>query len=334
MAKARNLAVDIGRLIAATGVIILHLTPSTPMGENFNTLFWIFCVPFFVTTSLYFFVKSAVKSPPTRSPFKKIDRLVIPYLVWSLIYVVMRYVKFQLQGEGGFGFDVIGLIFYGTAAVQLYFIPWIICFRLQFFCGRLMFFSGRHWKNIMLGTLGMASLFGFAWYGGFEGYFSWGGGIFWLGILYSLAALFLVGLERSGLLKNSWVRWGAIASFIAVEITNYFTYTQAADNLFLKLGLPVLGGLSSTLIALTFSATSHRQWLVGLLSTTYGIYLAHHAVIEVFEFAGGRVGLELQPYDIVEKLLFGAVVLAATIALILLVRLSRRLAYVVLGDVA
>src|SRR3954471_20428010 len=84
----RNYAIDIARLIAAFGVIIIHCAPYTKAVGFIVSFFLNFCVPFFLLTSVYFFWREINKgSDPTTSLHRRLSRLFVSYAVWTLIYV-------------------------------------------------------------------------------------------------------------------------------------------------------------------------------------------------------------------------------------------------------
>ena len=57
MDKQRNLGIDLIRLVAAFGVVVIHLVPSDEFAHKFSLLFSIAAVPFFLMISLYFFIE-------------------------------------------------------------------------------------------------------------------------------------------------------------------------------------------------------------------------------------------------------------------------------------
>lgn len=130
MNSQRSLAIDIIKLVAVFGVVIIHLAPSTKVAEEFTRLFSLFAVPFFLVISLFFFINRVGILPSPGFLSLRLDRLLVPYVVWSVIYTLMRVLKYRLGGET-LPINVVGIIFFGGAAVQLYFLPLLLLFQAQ-----------------------------------------------------------------------------------------------------------------------------------------------------------------------------------------------------------
>ena len=133
--KTRLNGIDFCRGLAAFAVILVHSgdeswgLPISDGAIRFRHLFY-FAVPFFLAASFYF---STRKLPVTidRSFWqKKFERIVLPYLLWSLFYVITKTVIYSLTNKADDAqellADPIALIFLGAAAYHLYFIPLLI----------------------------------------------------------------------------------------------------------------------------------------------------------------------------------------------------------------
>lgn len=136
MSKTTRLnGIDLCRGLAAFAVILVHSGDESwglPISEaaiRFRHLFY-FAVPFFLAASFYFGTK---KTPLTinRSFWrKKFKRIVLPYLLWSLFYVVTKTIIYSLTNKTDVVqellADPIALIFLGAASYHLYFIPLLV----------------------------------------------------------------------------------------------------------------------------------------------------------------------------------------------------------------
>jgi len=94
IAQGRNEAVDVIRLFAAAGIVFVHVA-QTPTLEAWGNLFR-FAVPFYLFASLYFQANSLTRSPDRplgKYVVGRFKRLYLPFLVWSLIYLVTRDIK-------------------------------------------------------------------------------------------------------------------------------------------------------------------------------------------------------------------------------------------------
>jgi peptidoglycan/LPS O-acetylase OafA/YrhL len=131
-AKKRLLGVDLCRGIAAYAVIVVHSgdetwgVPVDPWAGIFRLSFY-FAVPFFLAASFFFTVhRRAPKSTPAFWK-SRIEKLVIPYLTWSAIYLALR-VTFFLKSNQPDRLvqliqDPIAILFFGGASYHLYFLP-------------------------------------------------------------------------------------------------------------------------------------------------------------------------------------------------------------------
>ena len=130
--KQRLVGLDLFRGIAAFAVVILHsdeglttLPASWAAIVNFSS----FAVPFFLAASFYLTIGKLSSSKPmnwrTRLP-----RLLIPYAVWSLVYVGVNLSRFVAKHEPakieGLWQNGLGIVFLGQAGFHLYFIPLLV----------------------------------------------------------------------------------------------------------------------------------------------------------------------------------------------------------------
>ncbi|MEL6495598.1 MAG: acyltransferase family protein [Cyanobacteria bacterium J06623_7] len=96
MSKTTRLnGIDLCRGLAAFAVILVHSGDETwgvPIAEaaiRFRHLFY-FAVPFFLAASFYFGTKKLPLVLDASFWQKKFKRIILPYLFWSLFYVVMK----------------------------------------------------------------------------------------------------------------------------------------------------------------------------------------------------------------------------------------------------
>jgi surface polysaccharide O-acyltransferase-like enzyme len=138
MSKSRFLGIDLFRGLAAFAVVMIHAGGEIVYSES-GTLtpdLWVriltqacqFAVPFFLATSFYFVVGKLLKSPEKFSGREflrsRVTRLLLPYVLWSLIYLTFRAVKAAQSGDlAQLVQDPIFLIFFGGSGIHLYFLP-------------------------------------------------------------------------------------------------------------------------------------------------------------------------------------------------------------------
>ena len=87
-------------------------------------------------------------------------KALVPYVVWSVIYTLMRVLKYRLGGET-LPINVVGIIFFGGAAVQLYFLPLLLLFQAQAL-SVILLFRANYWRLIGSSVALGAVLFGYS----------------------------------------------------------------------------------------------------------------------------------------------------------------------------
>lgn len=127
----RLVGIDLMKGIAAYSVAVLHagdVTNSTSVGFWATQMqrFCSFAVPFFLITSFYLLINRMHVTGKSYSLKNRFQRLIIPYAIWSIFFLLMRSAKFLLLHETD-GFekvsDVVSIIFFGAAGLPLYFLP-------------------------------------------------------------------------------------------------------------------------------------------------------------------------------------------------------------------
>lgn len=131
--KQRLVGLDVFRAIAAFAVVILHADEgisSQPAGWAGILNFSGFAVPFFLAAAFYLLLRKVCSEQKPIAWKPKLSRLLIPYGVWSLIYLgqnILRLIaKHQPEKLQGLANNFLGLIFLGQSAFHLYFIPLLV----------------------------------------------------------------------------------------------------------------------------------------------------------------------------------------------------------------
>jgi peptidoglycan/LPS O-acetylase OafA/YrhL len=317
--QTRNQSIDLFRLIAAFGVIAIHLSPSTVDGERFSAYFLSFAVPYFLIISLYYFMRRfGTLATPQIWDFR-FDRLLVPYVVWSIIYFMIRCLKYRLENKP-FDTDYLLLFFYGGASVQLYFLP--LLFLFQVFAFALLLVINEP-KRIFLMLPPLIGIFFYGYFGSINNYLGFTN--FQQNILfYVFAAWILVFLQASktGRLVNVFTGCLALGLILLHPELGYVGNFQG----------PLIGfGVASLAINCPFR--SNNTLLGFLLSCAYGIFLSHFLFLEAFELIMPKFGLALAPYSWVEKLVLSSLIALVSILFVLSVRRNRRAAYLLLGEI-
>ena len=132
--QTRLVGIDLCRAIAAFAVIFVHSgdeswgLPISDRAIQFRYLFY-FAVPFFLAASFYFGIKMPLVLDRTFWQ-KKFQRIVVPYFLWSIFYVVSKTAVFLATNDTDrvreLLSDPIAIIFFGAASYHLYFIPLLL----------------------------------------------------------------------------------------------------------------------------------------------------------------------------------------------------------------
>jgi peptidoglycan/LPS O-acetylase OafA/YrhL len=320
----RNNAIDAAKLLAAFGVVMIHLAPSTPAAQLLSQIFLSFAVPFFLTIALYFFVNKACGMERLGFSELRMDRIFIPYAVWTVVYVVLRLIKYRVQHKL-VHLDIVPALFYGGSGVQMYFLPLLLLFEAL---AMVVLLFCRKPPSLLVGIFLLVGAGFFGYIGSRENYFGFQKCLE-RGCIYVFFA-FLLRYSQSNLFgrRVNMFSGGIVAALTVVAtIVDYFPEWLA------YIGGP-LAGYSIAALALNLNfAVSEAPWRF-FLSCSYGIYLAHPVFLEAIQFAASRLGYEMAPYSVVTKLLMSLVISLCCVSLIWLMRLNRLSAYCFLGEAA
>lgn len=315
--KNRLTGVDLLRGLAIYAVIVLHsdepLTAS-PLGWATILEFSKFAVPFFLAASFYL---SFLKFYTTQKPFQlqsRAMRLLIPYGIWSAIYLGYKALKYLVDGEADkiatLLQDSIGIIFCGGAAFHLYFLPLLMIGTVLV---KLIYLLPRREINFYL----LVGLF-IVTLAGYQGLLTSGNefnnaqGAAFLTMLNSISpALTNNILVRLPAVALAWVirclpyillamiwshpklqswqfefrQWhllGAIALFIAINLVGIHILPAAVY----ELGRGYVGLLLALAVSHVLEET---PWIQDLGVASFGIYLSHLLFVESFYIIINRV---------------------------------------------
>ena len=324
MKPARNVLLDVVRLVFAFGVAAIHLAPNTPAAEKVGQSFLLFAVPFFLMAGMYFFVGRLAggETVPTARDLH-FERLWLPYLAWTLIYAALHAGK-DMAMHRPVGINVPAVALYGGAAVQMYFLPLLLLLQCWAWSVALLWRAPE--RRVLGGAIFvLATVFAV---GGRSEQALGFQAVFLSGVLYPGGAFLLWRFRDSAAFRrgNVPVAAGLVAVLLALVILG-----DPRD--LLRYGRGAVAGYAAASLALAWPV----HWRLGprtafLLGCSYGIYLAHFVFVEAFEFVAARRGWHIKPYDVSEKLGIALAVCAACVALIALVRTARLARTLLLGE--
>ena len=322
---SRNVLLDALRLVFAYGVAAIHLAPNTPAAEKIGLSFLLFAVPFFLMAGMYFFVGKVAggQSVPSARDLH-FERLWLPYLAWTIIYAGLHVGK-DLASHQPVELNLPATAFYGGAAVQMYFLPLLLLLQCWAWSVALLWRAPE--RRVLGGVLFvLAAIFAAGGKAeralGFER-------VYLEGVLYPGGAFLLWRCRNSAAF-----RWGntLLAAVVAAGMLGLVVWGDPHD--LLRFGRGPLAGYAAASLALAWPAARRplARWAAYLLGCSYGIYLAHFAFVEAFEFAAARRGWHIKPYDVPEKLGVALAVCAGCTALIALVRIWWPARALLLGE--
>lgn len=330
MQTSRNFTLDLGRCFFAYCVVFVHLGPADPCSDAVGRAFNAMSVPFFITLALYFFIQRLKpltnKDEPVISILtgQRFDRLLVPYAAWTLIYVLMRYAKHSLQDKP-FMPDWMHLIFFGGAGVHLYFLPFLMLCQ-TWVLGFFLLFQTRL-KLRAAGVICLILAFGFGLWGTLRGYLMIGPALP-QSLLYVVFATIVHWRMSRGK-----VRWPESLCYCLIVVV--LAAGQAFEILppWVEGWQMALAGFGVTMLLLNLPAIRRLPAAaVAVISTTYGVYLSHHALIETVEVAASRLGLSLVPYSLESRTFIALLACIICAFGVILIRQNRSLRYLLLGE--
>ncbi|HEX3726032.1 MAG TPA: acyltransferase [Pirellulales bacterium] len=286
-ARPRRAMLDVVRLLAAYAIVWLH-TPRSPELAG-STAIGRAAVPFFVCATIFFIWQGVVEQPARRFgsyAASRFERLYVPFLAWSAIYLAFKWGKSLFMPE--LPNDFPGFEFLWTGSFyHLWFMPFILVVSLgTFLAARWLVVRPAAEMTAGLAGLVAGTLVAVAPVPaavvGTSAEFPWN----------ALPAV-CWGVALSVLMHRKvrpWLESGAAAAMgLAVAVVCIaWVWRFGRDNL-----AENLAGVGLSLVAL---APTSAAWLARLGKfgpQAYGIYLSHLLFIKVAESLLARLGMPL-----------------------------------------
>jgi peptidoglycan/LPS O-acetylase OafA/YrhL len=310
--------VDAARAVALLGVVVIHSVESArlaPLGAV-----GLFSVPFYAFLAMYF-QAAAFRREPGRPlhthVLARLRRLYVPFLAWSVVYLIVRDVKhLVLSGQPAVRPEPYQL-WVGTAH-HLWFLPFltvvtVLTSVVGAACAR---WAAVRWAVVVLGTVGGAALAvvprpdWLNYVHGGEGYLFLQGWRALPAVVLGVALAWGLAGRQPGEGNRAagkprvatfgpWVGWaGAVVTAVALAYLMTFGYSRAART---------LGGLGWMAFALARWRGPMLAALAWAGRFSYGAYLAHVLVIEGVQAVAHRAGLGASPGLDVFTIVAGAV---------------------------
>jgi peptidoglycan/LPS O-acetylase OafA/YrhL len=133
--QKRLIGLDLCRGLAAYAVILVHSgdetwgVPIEKSAISFRLLFY-FAVPFFLSAAFYFMARKPNAGLSLDFWKSRLERLVVPYLVWSTIYLALRSIFFSTSNQFHRFIEILqdplSMAFFGGTSYHLYFLPLLL----------------------------------------------------------------------------------------------------------------------------------------------------------------------------------------------------------------
>lgn len=135
MTKAKLLGIEFCRELSTYAVILVHSgdenwgIPTDPLAIAFRSHFY-FAVPFFLAAAFYFMTAKPEIAYSPKFWRSRIERILIPYTIWSTIFAISRVIIFTLTNKNDrlqqFLQDPLAIVFFGGASYHLYFLSLLL----------------------------------------------------------------------------------------------------------------------------------------------------------------------------------------------------------------
>jgi peptidoglycan/LPS O-acetylase OafA/YrhL len=357
----RLTGIDLFRGVGAFAVAILHsgdASNSFTIDEGAVALrqFCSFVVPFFLITSFYLVIHRFSVTGKSYSIQSRVQRLLLPYAFWSIVYLVVRSAKFLLLHEAD-GFekisDIISVIFFGAASVPLYFIPLLFIGSLLLIVVEFLIKRKIPFYAIFLLFLG--STIGYQIIVDSNNYFQLGSNIAFEGV----TAIIAPNLNQNQFLRIllvflEWLMQCAPYVFAAMALNHLLLRYHpkkvpkilAWGSLIVFLGLSFLGKnwlpsviytVSRAIALFLFSIQISTQlpvssWIQSLGQCSFGIYLMHYLIIQVLRVLLGKFQPELVSHlSIASQLLFASLSFSSSWFIVAYLVRKKQLAKIMFG---
>jgi peptidoglycan/LPS O-acetylase OafA/YrhL len=324
MNNQKLLGIELCRGLAAYAVILVHSgdenwgLATDPSAIDFRLHFY-FGVPFFLAVAFYFLTAKPDIAYSASFWRSRLDRIVIPYAIWSGIFLILRVIIFTLSKQTDRLQELLGdplsLVFFGGASYHLYFLVLLLA-------GTCLILFIPLLQKLKVSNLGLfvLSALSIALYQLLEASgnsFQLGADVAFTNLVSSLQInlkyhpllrLFLVEIAwtikclpylfTSLLLHqflptlNKWRRLttiGSIAGFVAINIIGRLWLPGALQEIILAYTL-LLAGIS---ISSYFINTATSLLVANIGSCSFGIYLIHPFMMNIVKNMVAKISPEL-----------------------------------------
>jgi len=291
---------DTLRLIALFAVVWIHGSDTNPLAGRLRDLGADAAVPAFLLMAAYLMMASLSKSPaPPFGDFmrRRWTRLGLPYLAWTVLYLLFRLAKHTFAVKQPLVVDWVPTVFCGAAAYHLWFIPALLYLTALFFP---LFRAARDragpWAPIVALLLAAAMLGAFLVVEARHAITPGVSGFLLLRLLGYGACMPLgaaIWLAEHG--PRQWLRprTGPGVPLLAVGMWAAAVAVRPFPHV--ELLYVTLLALGAFLLALAWPRTEQPvpRWLAETSALTFGIYLVHGMCVEGLQVVAGMAHVSI-----------------------------------------
>ena len=314
---SRNYTLDLIRLVAAFGVVFIHVHTQSEAAKTVSQFFLVLCVPFFFVTSLVYFASGLNATLSIRDVLRKMAmRIGVPFLAWSMIYTGLLVAKDMLRGGQVRPIDLIRVFGFGESAEQMYYLPELIIMQIIILSLFLLVVSKNRLAGVGLLVAGI-------------GYLAWGYANDYYGVtpVASVVLYITAGVYLASGMAIANKRMPGLAIGVTLMLLSFLGNAGAIPVIN---KLPI-GGLGLFLVALNLPNTHLSTGVKTISSTTFGIYLSHVLFLEGLEFALEKSHVVLY-YDMWTKLLLTGFIFAVSLVFTLMAKQIGFVKMILLGE--
>lgn len=328
--KQRLTGIDLLRGIGIFAVVILHsdegILVKPPIWTSI-TQFSGFAVPFFLATSFYLTIERLYSMACPYNLLPRMTRLLIPYGIWSIIYLLYKTIKYALKDDFGKLIEIfqdpLAIIFFGGAAFHLYFLPLLLAGTVtlkftEFLIRRrvninylillcILSLSAYQWLLMSKNSFILESNTAFQAIANqeflennpilrlFLGELAW--------IVRCLPYIFLATILHNQNIKEVWVN---IIDRNVILCCAWFLILNIYGNLLLPESIyEVFRGYAALLAAISLSTKLKEHTIIANLGTcSFGMYLVHLLIVEALQTIATKMNFYSKPVSTVSLFVF------------------------------
>lgn len=324
MNNQKLLSIELCRGLAAYSVILVHSGDEhwgltiDPSAIAFRLHFY-FGVPFFLALAFYFLTAKPDIVYSAKFWRSRFDRIVIPYAIWSIIFLILRIIIFAASDRTDrlqeLLQDPLSIVFFGGASYHLYFLALLLTgTSLVLFVPLLQKLKASNLGLLLLSVLSIAL---YNWLETSGNSFQLGPDVAFKSLLstwqidlqshplprllfveiawmikclpYLFISLLLHQIIPSPNRSRRMMTIGSIVGFVAINIIGRLLLPGALQEIILAYTL-LLAGIS---LSSYFRNTATNKLVANIGSCSFGIYLIHPFVMNIVKSMVGKVSPEL-----------------------------------------